>query len=208
MATGSGRRTGRKVRRAGAWLAAGAALLLLACGEPSPEAQLAEAREGLERARQEVESAKARVEETTRKLEKAQEAREEALGSLTAAREDLAEARAEVGRYATDDAIFRAVQSRLLEDEELSDVAIPVRVDDGVVTLTGEVPKRELATRAEEITNEVAGVIEVRNRIRVPASEAKRRGTGGAGARQGRAQDASGAHAGDEEATGQGPAEE
>ncbi|MDX1649459.1 MAG: BON domain-containing protein, partial [Myxococcota bacterium] len=120
-----------------------------------------------QRARQEVASAEARYEEATRRLEKAREAREEAADALEEAREELAEARAEVGRYATDDAIFRAVQSRLLKDEKLSEVAIPVRVQNGVVILTGEVPKEDLEERAVGIANEVAGVIEVKSRIQV-----------------------------------------
>lgn len=165
-------------RRLGACLAA--LLLLAACGEPSPEAQLAEAREGLERARTEVASAKARYEETQRELQKAQQAREKAAEALEEAREQLEEARAQVGRFATDDAIFRAVQSALLADDKLSEVAIPVRVNDGVVVLTGEVPKPALSERAEELAAEVAGVVEVRNRIQVREPGGASKGSSGA----------------------------
>lgn len=213
MATGSGRRTGRSERRGprpargGAWLAAGLALLLLACGQPSPEAQLADAREELERARQEVASAEARYQETERRVEKARQSREEAREALEAARAELDEAKAEVGRYATDDAIFRSVQSRLLKDEELSEVAIPVRVENGVVILTGEVPKESLAERAVEIAGEVAGVVEVQSRIRVRSGEAKRqeqrtRGSG-SGGEQGGSKSAGDDDAAEEEAAAQ-----
>lgn len=202
MATGSGQRTGRsggRGVRGAAWLAAGAALLVVACGQPSPEAQLAEAREDLERARQEVASAEARYEETVRRVEKAREARDEASEALEAARAQLTEAKAEVGRYATDDAIFRTVQSRLLEDEKLSDVAIPVRVEDGVVVLTGEVPKESLAERAAELAGEVAGVVEVRSRIRVRSGEPKRREQGSEGSGGGGEQGGSTSDGGDAE---------
>ena len=143
------------------------AILLGACGEPSPEAQLADARQQLERARQEVASAEARHQDAQRKLERAREARDQAAEALRRAKAELARARKEVGRFATDDAIFRSVQKRMLEDEKLSEVAIPVRVEKGVVVLTGTVPEKSLAKRAEELAREASGVIEVRNRIEV-----------------------------------------
>lgn len=165
----SSRKARSRARAVPSAIALAMAILLGACGEPSAEAQLAEARQQLERARQEVASAEARHEDAQRKLERAREARDQAAEALRRAKAELARARKEVGRFATDDAIFRSVQRRLLEDEKLSEVAIPVRVKEGVVVLTGSVPERSLAERAEELAREASGVIEVRNHIEVRA---------------------------------------
>ena len=66
---------------------------------------------------------------------------------------------------ATDDVLFRTVQSRLLEDDELESVAISAIVKEGVVTLSGVVPGTELREHALEIVRSTPGVASVESQI-------------------------------------------
>ena len=86
---------------------------------------------------------------------------------------ELAQREAVVNRSATDAVIFRAVQKRLLEDDDLSEVAIAARVSKGVVTLSGSVPNAKLRDRALEIARTTPGVGGVESVIEVPVSAAK-----------------------------------
>ena len=71
----------------------------------------------------------------------------------------------EVGSQATDSMLFRTVQKRLLDDDQLEDVAIAARVEGGVVYLTGTVPDPALGERAAAIAADVPGVSSVQSRI-------------------------------------------
>jgi type II secretory pathway pseudopilin PulG len=62
------------------------------------------------------------------------------------------------------------VNSKLLDDKELSTYPITVKLDNGVATLSGEVPSEDLKTRAERLTKTVKGVGSVINNITVRAS--------------------------------------
>lgn len=57
------------------------------------------------------------------------------------------------------------VIDRLTEDEQLDAREILVMVENGVVTLTGEVAARWMKHRAEDIADDVSGVRDVQNRI-------------------------------------------
>ena len=59
------------------------------------------------------------------------------------------------------------VQQELLEDDDLEDVAISARVEQGTVTLSGVVPSAELGARAVELAESVPGVVAVQSRIQV-----------------------------------------
>jgi osmotically-inducible protein OsmY len=63
------------------------------------------------------------------------------------------------------------VQKRLLEDGDLSDVAIAARVSNGIVTLSGSVPNAKLRDRALEIARAAPGVGSVESRIEVAAEK-------------------------------------
>ena len=62
------------------------------------------------------------------------------------------------------------VNSKLLDDKELSTYPITVKVDNGVTTLSGEVPSEALKNRAEKVAKSVKGVSSVINNltVRVP----------------------------------------
>ena len=57
------------------------------------------------------------------------------------------------------------VIDRLTEDEQLDAREILVMVENGVVTLTGEVESRRMKHRAEDIAASAAGVLDVRNQL-------------------------------------------
>ena len=59
----------------------------------------------------------------------------------------------------TDAALFRSVQRRLLDDEELEDLAVAAEAAKGVITLRGTVPDQETRARAEEIARATPGVV-------------------------------------------------
>lgn len=66
-----------------------------------------------------------------------------------------------------DSSIADEVYSRLTDDEHVDAGEILVNVENGVVTLTGEVPERRMKHRAEDLVSEIRGVRELHNRIRV-----------------------------------------
>ena len=65
-----------------------------------------------------------------------------------------------------DASIADDIYQRLTDDEELDASEILLSVEDGFVTLTGEVPDRAMKRRAEDIASLARGVRDVRNRIR------------------------------------------
>jgi len=146
---------------------------VLACGEPTREEKLAAALESRNDAQEAVDKAQAEVEETQAALAAAQKASRDASQQLSGAKQKLGEANAQVGLYATDDVLFRAVQKALLESSDLVDSAISARVQDGVVTLSGEAPDARVRDRAVEVARSVAGVSDVQSHIRIPAAAAK-----------------------------------
>lgn len=71
------------------------------------------------------------------------------------------------GYVRPDDRIVDDVISRLTHDEHVDAREILVMVEDGVVTLTGNVPHRSMKHRAEDLVADALGVRDVHNRIRV-----------------------------------------
>jgi osmotically-inducible protein OsmY len=71
--------------------------------------------------------------------------------------------RAEVD--AKDEAIARALDARFKQDPQLQDAVIGVRVDAGVVTLSGQVRGAATSSRAVELARGVPGVRSVRNEL-------------------------------------------
>lgn len=65
-----------------------------------------------------------------------------------------------------DASIADDIYQRLTDDEELDASEILLSVEDGFVTLTGEVPDRAMKRRAEDIASQARGVRDVHNRIR------------------------------------------
>jgi osmotically-inducible protein OsmY len=149
-------------------LAALAALAAAACGE-SPEERL----ERVTRELADVRAAHAQAEQRTAERERVFERdRQELEAARRAEREAelaLAEAEKRVDLRGLDDLIFRLVQERLLDDEDLERAAIRARVERGVVTLEGSAPSAALRDRAIGIAQTTAGVSRVKDSIRVAA---------------------------------------
>ena len=150
-----------------------AALVALACGGSDPEVDLEQASQAAEEARVQVEQARETVETRESEVKQAQERLAAARSALREAESEFAQREAVVNRGATDAVLFRAVQKRLLEEDDLSEVAIAARVSKGVVTLSGSVPNAKLRDQAVEIARTTPGVGSVQSRIEVPVSAAK-----------------------------------
>jgi osmotically-inducible protein OsmY len=71
------------------------------------------------------------------------------------------------GYVRPDPSIADDIARRLTDDEHIDASEILLQVEDGVATLTGNVPRRAMKHRAEDIAADASGVREVRNRIRV-----------------------------------------
>lgn len=67
----------------------------------------------------------------------------------------------------SDSLIAEELNERMTEDDQLDASEILLRVEDGHVLLTGEVPERWMKHRAEDIADGVRGVKDIDNRIRV-----------------------------------------
>ena len=142
--------------------------LLPGCGEPTQEELLEAATEALDAAKLEADEASAALAQREEELTLAQSARDEAAERVREGERALAEARTKVGLHATDDLLFRKVQQALLEDSTLAEVAISARVEDGVITLTGDVPTEAMRSHATIVAENVPGVAEVRSLLKVP----------------------------------------
>ena len=154
-------------------VALGTALIALACGGSDPEADLEQASQALEEARAQVAEDREAVEALEGEVQEAQKRLAEARSALRQAESELARRESAVDVSATDGVLFRSVQKRLLEDDDLTDVAIAARVSKGVVTLSGSVPNAKLRDRALEIARTTPGAGNVESRIEVRVSAAK-----------------------------------
>lgn len=63
------------------------------------------------------------------------------------------------------------VRQALADDERTEDAEITVEDDDGVITLAGTVADRETREAAEEITEQVEGVVEIISDLEIAAEE-------------------------------------
>lgn len=144
-----------------------ALLILSACGESGVERELSEATEELAKAQEAVDAARSTVEERQAKVAAAEAELTKAERALRESEKLLAQIERRVDRSATDTAVFRSIQKRLLEDDDLENVAIAARVDGGVVSLSGSVPNAKLRNRAVEIARDTPGVRSVEVLIQV-----------------------------------------
>lgn len=135
-------------------------IVLSACGDSTPEARLEAVGDDLDETIDELINLDKQIEEI-----------ESNLGQLRSKRRDLRDKmrtlEQRLDARATDVAIFRAVQSALLEDSELQESAISVSVEDGAVTLTGVVRREEAARRAISLSKQTTGVHSVSSQIQV-----------------------------------------
>ena len=70
-------------------------------------------------------------------------------------------------RRRPDETLAREIREILTSDPELDATAIEVQVEDGAVTIVGEVADPQARLLAEELVESVAGVRGVQNRLRV-----------------------------------------
>lgn len=84
------------------------------------------------------------------------------------------------GYQRPDERIVDDVISRLTDDDHVDASEILVMVENGVVTLTGNVPNRRMKHRAEDLVADASGVRDVNNRIRVDDGSASAGPAGGA----------------------------
>jgi len=75
--------------------------------------------------------------------------------------------RGPAGYVRSDERIVDDVIDRLTDDEHIDASEILVKVDEGIVTLTGNVPERHMKRLAENLVANASGVRDVRNLIRV-----------------------------------------
>jgi osmotically-inducible protein OsmY len=151
------------------------ALLLAAagCGGEDQEQALEEATAAVIAERDAVQEAREKVDAHQQAVDEARDELEAAKDELEIREQALREAESHVDLKATDATLFRSVQRRLLDDEELDELAVAVQVAKGVVTLLGTVPDEDDRARAEEIARATPGIVTVENRIEVtsPAAE-------------------------------------
>ncbi|HEX5656953.1 MAG TPA: BON domain-containing protein [Polyangiales bacterium] len=77
------------------------------------------------------------------------------------------------GYKRSDERVREDVNDRLALQDELDPSDIEVRVENGEVTLTGTVRSRHEKFRAEEIADDVSGVSDVHNQLRVGSAQAQ-----------------------------------
>ena len=171
------------------------ALALLAAGACSedPEQKLRKAAEHLDDAQEDAQKAQKRLKAEKQVLEDAREQMAKDRQTAAAAQGQVAAAEAEVRLYATDEAVFREVQRRLLDDSKLLDTAVSVQVSQGVVTLTGSVTTAALRARAGELAKTSPGVVSVVNDVQVAGANSTKPGASPAPAKTGAPKTGSGA---------------
>ncbi|MDJ0785157.1 MAG: BON domain-containing protein [Myxococcota bacterium] len=140
----------------------------VACSEPTAEEKLASAEETLRAAEDLRDRALDAQERRQTELDAANDALEAAKTRAADAQAKVEELERMIQQLATDDLLFRKVQSALLDDRELAATAISAEVDDGIVTLTGSAPDEETRAHASEVASGILGVREVVSNIRLP----------------------------------------
>lgn len=153
--------------------------IVAACGGDTPEDRLQSAADEVASVENKIENVSEEIDDARSELEKRRAEVRDAEQALASARQDLrklqkrlATEQKELDSTASDTAIFRLLQSRLLEDDLLASEAINLFVLDGTVVLYGEVRSEEQKKRAGSIAADVPGVTEVRNFVEFSQAEA------------------------------------
>lgn len=141
--------------------------LLAGCNQNAPEERLQKIGERVESVSDQLAYLDARIDELYEELDTKKAERQKLRAQLQTLEERL-EARA------TDVALFRAVQSALLDHSELQQTAISVDVDEGVVTLHGTVASAAERETALDTARETAGVDVVVTRIEIDSAQSQK----------------------------------
>jgi len=99
-------------------------------------------------------------------------------GARTVARKVKRVFRGPKGYKRSDERVREDVSDRLAEQNQLDPSEIEVQVSNGDVTLTGQVNSRHEKWLAEEIADDVSGVNDVQNQLRVRREQHQSQGTG------------------------------
>jgi osmotically-inducible protein OsmY len=153
------------------WTAVVLAALALGCGDSDPMLNLAQVNADVKQAQGDLDAAKETVVAREADVAAARQALELARVAVRTAETQLADRKAEIDRGTADTLLFRAVQQRLLEDDQLDSVAVAATVSDGVVVLSGSVEDADQRDRAVAITREIPGVEGVESRIQTPVAQ-------------------------------------
>jgi len=76
-----------------------------------------------------------------------------------------------LGQHIDDGTVTTKVKAALMTAKDVKSTHVHVKTRRGVVWLTGTVPTRDEKTRAEQVAAGVSGVHEVKNRLKVRASQ-------------------------------------
>lgn len=76
-----------------------------------------------------------------------------------------------LGQHVSDGTVTTKVKAALMTAKDLKSTNIHVKTRRGIVSLTGSVPTSDEKTRAQEVAEGVSGVHEVKNRLKVSASD-------------------------------------
>ena len=79
----------------------------------------------------------------------------------------------------SDDTLANDIKAKLFSDPDLRSTNINVAVQNGAVTLSGDVPNSNLELKAVKIANDTPGVARVDDQIKVPGGSSARRGING-----------------------------
>lgn len=142
-------------------------LLVLGCTPDAPEERLQDAGDRLDDAASRL----AALNDEIAELESALDSKRSERRKLRARKQTLEE---RVAARATDVALFRAVQSALLEHDELSESAVSVDVDDGSVTLRGVVASAEERNAAVAAARDVPGADAIIVRLQIDETRDRR----------------------------------
>lgn len=139
-------------------------LILTGCNQGTPEGRLEQAGEQVEVAREDLQALNERISAHRTSLAQLEKDRRRAKSQLQTLQERLQ-------NRATDLAIFRAVQTAVLQDPALTESAITVSVDDAVVTLGGVASDSAGELAALDHAKAVPGVTSVSSNIVVDVVE-------------------------------------
>lgn len=143
---------------------------ILGCSDPTPEARLMQTDNALKQTTEDLVDRNDKIEQLETELSNQKKDRRQ-LRELKLSLEERLDKRA------TDVAIFRAVQTQLLDDERLANSAISVSVEDGIVTILGLVDSQNKKQMAISIVKSAPGVKVIRSRVIVEDDSSKAEGS-------------------------------
>jgi osmotically-inducible protein OsmY len=154
-----------------------ACLVLAGCKPDTPDEKLLKTADDVDAVQKKMEQAGEKVVDAADELAAREKAVEAAGSELQETRKELkviqqqyVEEQELLDRRANDTALFRLVQKQLLEEPQLEGNAVSVNVDNGIVSLRGNLQNQQQVTLAVEIAQQAPGVKSVRNLMEIEQS--------------------------------------